>query len=85
MSSYFLDIAFAYKILFSLKKSEEKLEPSSSASTISMISTPAETPESEQDSAFKWSHSAILLLIEEYRKQEEDVISGKKMILCYLL
>jgi hypothetical protein len=36
--------------------------------------------ESEQESVFKWSHQAVLLLIEEYRKREEDVVSGKIMI-----
>lgn len=34
----------------------------------------------EQDSTFKWSHRAILLLIEEYRKREEDITSGKIII-----
>lgn len=89
---HFLDSVFAYKILSSLKKSKRVPEPSNLASTVSMTSTrvaqsgnapDAETPESE-DSGFKWSHRAILL-IEEYRKREEDVISGKKIILDYLL
>lgn len=54
-----------------------------------MSSTPSileiETLSSEQDnSVFKWSHKAVLLLIEEYRKREENMISSTIMI-CYSL
>ncbi|KYN18885.1 hypothetical protein ALC57_08791 [Trachymyrmex cornetzi] len=53
-------------------------ESSSSNSMALMASTSnAEIPESEQDSVFKWPHRAVLLLIEEYRKREEDITSGK--------
>nr|XP_012233087.1 PREDICTED: uncharacterized protein LOC105678374 [Linepithema humile] len=70
------DTVFASEVLSVLKKSQG--ESSSSSSMISTASTlDAEIPESEPDSVFKWSHQAVLLLIEEYRKREEDVISGK--------
>ncbi|KMQ87440.1 hypothetical protein RF55_13280 [Lasius niger] len=67
------DIVFASKLLSTLKRNQE---PCSSGCMASTAST-SEIPESEQDSVFKWSHQAILLLIEEYRRREEDAISGK--------
>ncbi|XP_072756876.1 uncharacterized protein [Anoplolepis gracilipes] len=54
-----------------LKKSQEEPSPSN------VITLDAEVFESEQDSIFKWSHEAVLLLIAEYQKQEEKVTLGK--------
>lgn len=79
----FSDMIFASEVLSALKRSQGSSEEQSSSSSIaSTASTLDAVPESEQDSIFKWSHQAVRLLIEEYRKREEDIISGKTMI-CY--
>ncbi|KAM0734522.1 hypothetical protein ACS0PU_011993 [Formica fusca] len=74
----FSDMIFASEVLSALKRSQGSSEEQSSSSSIaSTASTLDAVPESEQDSIFKWSHQAVRLLIEEYRKREEDIISGK--------
>jgi len=75
----FSDMIFASEVLSALKKSQGK--PSSSSSIASTAFLNTEIPVSEQDSVFKWPHQAALLLIEEYRKREEDLTLGKIMIL----
>ncbi|CAG5083702.1 Protein of unknown function [Cotesia congregata] len=37
-----------------------------------------ESPKStNEDSVFKWPHEAILMLLDEYRKEQSDLTSGK--------
>lgn len=75
-------MVFASEVLAALKKNQEEPDtPSSMSSTAS--NSEIETLSSEQDnSVFKWSHKAVLLLIEEYRKREENMMSG---MICYSL
>ncbi|XP_011860030.1 PREDICTED: uncharacterized protein LOC105557398 isoform X2 [Vollenhovia emeryi] len=63
------DIVFASKILEKLKDDKTESDP------LNVETSDAEN--SAPDSFFKWSHQAVLLLIEEYRKREKDTTSGK--------
>ncbi|XP_025158427.1 uncharacterized protein LOC112589437 isoform X2 [Harpegnathos saltator] len=44
------------------------------AASLSMESS---NSEDNNESMFKWSHAAILLLVEKYRLQENNIVSGK--------
>lgn len=77
---YSSDIVYASKVLESLKQNKGNVVPSTSMTSTTSTADVATEQYNEQDSTFKWSHRAVLLLIEEYRKREEDITSGKIII-----
>ncbi|XP_024871873.1 uncharacterized protein LOC112454607 [Temnothorax curvispinosus] len=71
------DIVYASKVLEDLKTSKGATSSSGLMVPTTLSPNVASEQNAEQDSAFKWSHQAILLFIEEFRKREEDTKSGK--------